>query len=667
MQFRILAEMAAAGSLLAALLAMPNAPPEVRSGVHVQGGGEAHTAVAAIVFAGRVTDGNGAPLAGVLVRISPWAAATTSDATGRWSLSVRDAKQGDAATLRFGLIGYGEEMRVVRVQGDSVRVDITLSTQSVSLQELVVTGQSNRLERDARAASDAKAVAAPAWAGADVSAVTHTFNDGMRRGDPRDYNTEGYSAIDENPFLGVRTNPLSTFSIDVDRASYANIRRFLREGRLPPKDAVRIEEMVNYFSYTDAEPNGDAPFAVTTELGVAPWRPEHRLLRIGLKAKSVAMDRLPPSNLVFLLDVSGSMNSPDKLPLLKQAFGLLVNELRPQDRVAIVVYAGAAGMVLPSTPGSEKETILAAIERLEAGGSTAGGAGIRLAYDIARQHHVQGGNNRVILATDGDFNVGASSDAEMVRLIEEKRAQGTFLTVLGFGTGNLKDSKMELLADRGNGNYAYIDELMEARKVFVQELGGTLFTVAKDVKLQVEFNSELVRGYRLIGYENRLLAAEDFNDDAKDAGELGAGHSVTALYEIVPVSANSNVDIRGVDPLRYREEQQRTRSAHGELAYVKLRWKKPDGDRSTLMDHPVADRLTGRSDDLTFASAVAAFGMILRDSPHRGETSYEQVLALGRDGLGEDRGGHRTAFLQLVEQARRIGVPIATESDDRIR
>jgi Ca-activated chloride channel family protein len=367
---------------------------------------------------------------------------------------------------------------------------------------------------------------------------------------------------------------------------------------------------------------------------------------------------MPASNLVFLMDVSGSMNSPDKLPLLKQAFGLLVNELGSRDRVAIVVYAGAAGIVLESTPGDRKEQIISAIERLEAGGSTAGGAGIRLAYDVAQRNHIEGGNNRVILATDGDFNIGASSDAEMMRLIEEKRAQGTFLTVLGFGTGNLKDSKMETLADHGNGNYAYIDGIAEARKVLVHELGGTLLAVAKDVKLQIEFNPSKVRAYRLIGYENRLLAAEDFNDDTKDAGELGAGHSVTALYEIVPVGAETAVEIRGTDPLRYGTAGERA-AGSDELAFVKVRYKAPAGERSQLLEVGVSGRTTTSSTNLTFAAAVASFGMLLRESPHSGNATFDTVLALARDGMGRDVGGYRAGFLELVESARTLATNVA--------
>jgi Ca-activated chloride channel family protein len=551
----------------------------------------------------------------------------------------------------------------------SVRVDIDLGLPIETTIERPPTPQRREMEeqrlRLGRAvvggvAADQQNAASPgAFAPSLMSA--NAAGGGVAGARDPEFNTEEYAGFDENPFLAAKANPLSTFSIDVDRASYANVRRFLREGQLPPKDAVRIEELVNYFTYDDAAPKGgETPFTVTTELAPAPWRPEHHLLRIALKARSIDTRAVPPSNLVFLMDVSGSMNSPDKLPLLKQAFGLLVNELRDEDRVAIVVYAGAAGVVLESTPGGEKEAILAAIERLEAGGSTAGGAGIRLAYDIARRNHIRGGNNRVILATDGDFNIGASSDAEMMRLIEEKRRQGTFLTVLGFGTGNLKDSKMEVIADRGNGNYAYIDGLMEARKVLIEELGGTLFAIAKDVKLQVEFNHDAVKGYRLIGYENRLLAAEDFNDDRKDAGELGAGHSVTALYEVVPADAESDVDIRGIDPLRYQTPSANSeRGARGELAFVKLRWKQPDGDRSALLEHPVTTRTTEPTLDFRFAAAVASFGMLLRESEHAGNATFERVTAWAKDGIGSDRGGHRAGFVELVELARRIDGAVA--------
>jgi Ca-activated chloride channel family protein len=486
---------------------------------------------------------------------------------------------------------------------------------------------------------------------------------------------EGYNPITENEFQDATANPLSTFAIDVDAASYANVRRFLlRERRLPPADAVRIEELVNYFDYDYPDPRGDAPFSITTEVGPAPWNPEHRLVHVGLQGRRMDAASLPPANLVFLIDVSGSMRSPDKLPLLKDAFGMLVDNLRPRDRVSIVVYAGAAGVVLEPTSGGEKDRIRDAITQLQPGGSTNGAEGIQLAYRLARDAFVRGGNNRVVLATDGDFNVGVSSDAELVRLIERERASGIFLTVLGFGTGNLQDAKMEQLADRGNGNYAYLDGIDEARKVLVGEMGGTLFTIAKDVKVQVEFNPAQVKAYRLIGYENRLLAAEDFNDDAKDAGELGAGHSVTALYEVVPVGASDN-PARGVDPLRYQAPRQRSRvrealdhvrdrlggapPASGELLNVKLRYKALDGDVSRLLSHPLRDQgasLGAASPDFRFSAAVAEWGMLLRDSRFRGDASYGEVARLARGALADDRGGYRAEFLRLVEASQRFAV-----------
>ncbi len=475
---------------------------------------------------------------------------------------------------------------------------------------------------------------------------------------PPEVNTEAYAYIAENDFRQAKDHPLSTFSIDVDAASYSNLRRFIREGRLPPTDAVRIEEMVNYFTYDYPDPEGDRPFSIPPEVGEAPWNPAHRLVHVGLQGKRLRADDRPASNLVFLLDVSGSMNAPDKLPLLKQAFRMLVGELTARDRVAIAVYAGAAGLVLPSTPGDQKDRILDALERLEAGGSTAGADGIHLAYQVARDHFIEGGNNRVLLATDGDFNVGVSSDAELVRLIEDKRRQGTFLTVLGFGTGNLKDARMEQIADKGNGHYAYIDGPLEARKVFVSELGATLFTIAKDVKIQVEFNPALVAAYRLIGYENRLLADEDFDDDAKDAGELGAGHTVTALYEIVPVGAPTQTAVRGRGALKYQQNDLSAAAyASGELMTVKLRYKAPDSDTSRLIEQPLTNPAPGRlaaTDNFYFSAAVAAFGMILRESEHRGAATAEQVLALARDARGADPFGYRAEFIRLVEDYRQI-------------
>jgi Ca-activated chloride channel family protein len=436
------------------------------------------------------------------------------------------------------------------------------------------------------------------------------------------------------------------------------MRRFLNNGQMPPKDAVRIEEMVNYFNYEYAQPTGDDPFSVNTEISIAPWNANHKLVHIGLQGKKIATDNLPASNLVFLLDVSGSMSAANKLPLLKAGFKLLVGQLRPQDHVAIVVYAGAAGLVLPPTSGSEKHTILAALNNLQAGGSTAGGAGIKLAYKIALDHFKSSGNNRIILATDGDFNIGASSNGEMQRLIEEKRDQGVFLTALGFGMGNYKDSKMETIADKGNGNYAYIDNILEAKKVLVNEFGGTLFTIAKDVKLQVEFNPTKVAAYRLIGYENRMLQDEDFNNDQKDAGELGSGHTVTALYEVIPVGVQSA--FMPVDDLKYQQQEIKSSPQNDkELLTIKLRYKQPDGNKSKLISHPVIDQniaLSKTSNNFKWSAAVAGFGMLLRDSDFKNDLTFEEVLRLARLGKGADTEGYRIEFINLVQSCQLLAV-----------
>ncbi len=468
--------------------------------------------------------------------------------------------------------------------------------------------------------------------------------------------TERYDAVKESGFHLVSDEPLSTFSIDVDTASYSNVRRFLTAGELPPPGAVRIEEMVNYFRYDYAPPEGDDPFAVHLEVAGCPWAPDHRLVRIGLKGAEIDLSERPPTNLVFLIDVSGSMDEPNKLPLLVRAFHLLVDSLRERDHVAIVVYAGSSGLVLPSTSGGRKDAIRAALDGLRAGGSTNGGEGIELAYRLAADHFVEGGTNRVVLATDGDFNVGVASRDELVRLVQEKAKSGVFLSVLGFGTGNLQDSQLEELADKGNGNYAYVDGLREAKKVLVEQMAGTLLTIAKDVKIQVEFNPALVAAHRLIGYENRALAHQDFNDDAKDAGEIGAGHTVTALYEIVP--AGQDLRVPGVDPLRYQTARGATEdAATGELLTVKLRSKAPDGDTSRLVERRATDAGTGFDDastDFRFAAAVAEFAMLLRDSEHRGDANHDAVLEIARSSLGDDVTGWRAEFLDLVARAKRI-------------
>lgn len=458
---------------------------------------------------------------------------------------------------------------------------------------------------------------------------------------------ESYKEINENIFQMVGTAPLSTFSIDVDRASYSNIRRMINNGQEVPKDAVKIEEMINYFNYDYPQPTNGHPFAIHTEVAGTPWNKDSQLVKIALQGKKVPLDDIPASNLVFLLDVSGSMNAPNKLPLLKSAFKLLTNQLREQDKVAIVVYAGAAGVVLPSTNGGEKSEILGALEKLSAGGSTAGGAGIELAYQIAEENFIEGGNNRVILATDGDFNVGASSDRAMEELIEEKRTSGIFLTALGFGMGNYQDSKLETLAGKGNGNHAYIDTMQEAQRVLGTEFGGTLYTIAKDVKIQVEFNPAKVQAYRLIGYENRMLNAEDFKDDKKDAGELGSGHTVTALYEVLPVGVESKF-LKDIDSLKYTNTSP-NKDNNDELLTVKFRYKDPEGSKSKELVKVVKATEGEFSSDFKFATAVALYGMKLRNSEFANAAPLEMVLSLARDGRGNDEHGYRAEFVRLVE------------------
>lgn len=479
------------------------------------------------------------------------------------------------------------------------------------------------------------------------------------------HDTESYDSLADNPFISVKTDPRSTFSVDVDTASYSIVRRFvLRDGKLPPKGAVRIEELINYFQYDYPAPPAGSPFAVSTEVSAAPWAAQHRLVRIGIKAQELKMSERPPLNMVFLLDVSGSMSAPDKLPLLKRALKLVVEQMDERDTVAMVVYAGASGLVLPPTRGSNKDEILSTLEQLDAGGSTNGGEGIELAYRTAESAFVKDGVNRVVLATDGDFNVGVTNQSDLVDLIERKAKTGVFLSVLGFGMGNYKDSTLEKLANKGNGNYAYIDDIAEARKVLVEQAAGTFVTVAKDVKLQLEFNPLAVEAFRLIGYENRVLAHRDFNDDKKDAGDIGAGHTVTALYEVVP--AGGKVPGGDVDGLKYQKPTSPSTAAHsGELLTVRLRYKAPDGQQSQLMEVPIRDsdkRLSDASHDFRFASAVAAFGMLLRDSEHKGNATYDQVLGLAAVGEGRDHKS-RAEFRKLVEAAAKLARQRAVAGD----
>lgn len=578
------------------------------------------------IITGTVSDETGAPLPGVTVVVENTARGTVTDINGRYSIAVNSEDK----RLIFSFIGM--EMEKVKIkEGNTINVKMT--SMQMDCEEVVVVGYGTQKRRLFTGAVSMEKAACTSYV-----VVNDNFS----------WNTENYSAIHENGFKNVAVNPLSTFSIDVDNASYSNVRRYLNSGNLPPVDAVRIEEMINYFSYEYPEPQGEHPFSVSTEVAVCPWNSNNYLIHIGLKGKSIDKTELPPSNLVFLLDVSGSMNSPAKLPLLKRAFKMLVNELRPNDRVAIVVYAGAAGKVLDSTPGNKKTKILDALEKLNAGGSTAGGAGIKLAYKIAEENFIEGGNNRIILATDGDFNVGVSSTSEMERLVEQKRENGVFISVLGFGSGNIKDDKMETIADKGNGNYAYIDNIQEARKVFVSEFGGTLFTIAKDLKFQLEFNPKQVKAYRLVGYENRLLNDEDFNDDKKDAGEIGAGHTVTALYEIVPAGADAATP--SVDPLKYQTNKTVSGKYNDELLTIKLRYKKPDENKSRLLELPVSGKLnTKTSDDFRFSAAVASFGMLLRKSEFMGNTTIDSVVKLAEGAKGADTEGYRSEFIRLAK------------------
>jgi Ca-activated chloride channel homolog len=594
------------------------------------------------------TAADGSALPGVNVVLKGTVKGVITDAKGKYSIQVPEK----GTTLVISMVGFKTQEITL---GISNVVDVVLAADEQVLYEIVVQGQALTRETKSlgysvatkqsgkrnKAANDSMSgmgAAQPLMSGGYFGETERT----------EQWNTEGYNSINENIFHDALRNPLSTFSIDVDAASYSNMRRFINNGQQPPKDAVRIEEMVNYFDYDYAQPKGDDPFSIYTEISASPWHAKHKLVHIGLQGKKIPTDNLPASNLVFLIDVSGSMSDPNKLPLLVASFELLTEQLREQDRVAIVVYAGAAGMVLPSTSGADKETIVAALERLQAGGSTAGGAGINLAYAIAKENFRKGGNNRVILATDGDFNIGESSDAAMERLIEEKRKDGIFLTVLGYGMGNYKDSKMEVLADKGNGNYAYIDNILEAQKVLVNEFGGTLFTIAKDVKLQIEFNPAKVQAYRLIGYENRMLKSEDFNNDKKDAGELGSGHTVTALYEIIPVGVES--EFYKIDDLKYQKTKMEKVANSDELMTVKFRYKKPDEDVSKLIVHTLLDKETDKtSENFRWSASVAAFGMLLRDSEYIKGFTYDDVLVMAQGAKGEDKEGYRIEFINMVK------------------
>jgi len=552
-------------------------------------------------------------------------------------------------SLEINFLGY-QKQRVDSIlvkEAKTTILNIKLKSAAMELQSYEVAAEAIELyDMDISSANMIRSSA--------VYSVSDKSYGLTRRMPPLPQNTESYNKIKDNQYQKVSRNPLSTFSIDVDRASYTNIRRFINDGTLPPKDAVRIEEMINYFSYDYPQPTSEHPFSITSEYTSCPWNREHKLVHIGIQGKQIQLDESQANNLVFLIDVSGSMSSMNKLGLLKKGMNLLVDNLRAKDKVAIVVYAGAAGLVLPSTSGKNKDEIKDVFMNLEAGGSTAGGAGIELAYKVAKEQFIKNGNNRVILATDGDFNVGISSEEGLVELIEEKRGDGIFLSVLGFGSGNLKDSKMEQLADKGNGNYNYIDNILEAKKVLVTEMGGTLITIAKDVKVQAEFNPMHVQSYRLIGYVNRHLEDEDFNDDLKDAGELGAGHTVTALYEIVPVGVEEKQ--RKVDSLKYQniDAEKFFNGYPDEVMTIKFRYKKPDGDKSILITQVVNDNkvpFSQASTNCQFAASVASFGMVLRNSEFKGNSTYTSVARIARSARGEDNEGYRAEFIRLVEMA----------------
>ena len=601
------------------------------------------------VISGTVTDAvTGDPLPMASVVLEGAGAGVSTNLDGRYRLEVAPGRH----TLRVSFLGYETQtLEVVVAAGEHVVRDVALEVDDAGLSDIVVEYERPMMQRDAVSVSGIAGAVSVAPRGRMASPAAPMYRPPTDR--------EGYAAVDEVGFKAATDAPLSTFSIDVDRASYANARRFLTDGRLPPEDAVRVEEFVNSFDYGLDGPAEGRPFAVSTEITDAPWAPNHHLVRIGLQGQRIETEDLPPANLVFLIDVSGSMQSPDKLQLLQRAFRLLVREMRPQDRVALVVYAGASGLRLP--PTSDKARILAAIDDLRAGGSTGGAEGLRLAYQVARQNFDPEATNRVILATDGDFNVGVSSDAEMQRLIEAERASGVMLSVLGFGTGNLQDSKMETLADHGNGNYAYIDGIREAERVFVREFGGTLFAIAKDVKVQVEFNPARVAGYRLIGYENRALEAEDFRDDTKDAGELGAGHTVTALYEIVPVGVE--VPTAGVDGLRYQTTPALTEAAQsGEWMTVALRYKPSTGggtfaDESVGFEVAVAGEpvaLEVASEATRWAVAVTEAALLLGASDYAPGASYSHALEVANSARGSDPHGDRAEFVRLVETARAL-------------
>jgi len=589
-----------------------------------------------LTVTGKVIDADSNdPLVGASVVEKGTNRGTTTDVNGSFSITVQQGK-----TLVFTYLGYIKQ----EVKADKAQINVSLKPDKKALDEVVVVAFGTQKRRSVTGA----VAAIQAEYAASVSYPAYSYDSEKN---------EEYSSFAENRFKDAKSDPLSTFSLDVDVASYSNVRRMINQGQKPEKDAVRVEQFINYFSYDYPNPTGKHPINVLTEMQPCPWNKQNLLVRIGVKAKEVPSENIPASNFVFLIDVSGSMESPNRLPLVKSSLKLLTNNLRDKDRVAIVVYAGAAGEALPSTSGADRQKIFEALDALSAGGSTAGGAGLELAYKTAQKNFIKGGNNRIILCTDGDFNVGVSSDKGLENLIEEKRQTGIYLTVLGYGMGNYKDSKLQILSQKGNGNHAYIDNLQEANRVLVQEFGSTMYAVAKDVKMQVEFNPAYVNAYRLIGYESRLLNKEDFNDDTKDAGELGAGHTVTAFYEIIPAGVKNPYG--GVDELKYQKpssQESKQGVNNNEMMTVKLRYKPIDSESSVKMEIPVLtdDKNKTPSADFTFASAVAMFGQLLRNSDFKGTATYDDVVALARKGFGEDKQGYRHEFVRLAESMKQL-------------
>ena len=590
--------------------------------------------VVANTITGKVIDENGDSLPGASILVKGSQIGSITDFDGAFTI---EAKFGDILVTTY--IGYLTSENKV---GKSNRMTIQLRASLECLEEVVTIGYGTQKKKDITGAVYSITVEEALMGRVSGIVIQDQYEL---------INDESYASVEENGFKNPLKAPLSTFSIDVDAASYSNVRRFINNGTLPPADAVRVEEMINYFYYAYTQPKTKDPFSINYELSSCPWNSENQLLHIGLQGKQLNTKDAPASNLVFLIDVSGSMSSSNKLPLLKKAYALLVEQLRETDKVAIVVYAGSSGVVLPSTTGDKKKEILKALEKLNSGGSTAGAEGLELAYKIAEENFIEGGNNRIVMATDGDFNVGQSSDKELENLIIKNRDKGIFISVTGFGMGNYKDSKMEIIADKGNGNYSYIDNILEAKKVFVNEFGGTLFTIAKDVKIQIEFNPNLVKRYRLVGYENRLLNDEDFQNDKKDAGELGAGHTVTALYEIVPVSTSKKYDT----DLKYQtiEPASKTKFA-SELATVKFRYKKPEGNKSTLIEIPIENKPISfgkTSENFQFSSAVAGFGMLLKNSDYSENMTFKEIEKIAKKSKGMDENGYRAEFIRLVEMA----------------